>query len=674
MRAAVVLHFYQILPNQRQRRRLRREPSSTRYVPVSNLYLRKEATPKMYRKPYLSALACALTLGLATSGYAQKARTAQAQLHSSQKTSTATTSRARKARPQAQASAGRNIYPVTIAFPDGYVPSAPRLITPADMFHTVVPVQVTPRSSGGPQSRAITNQAIYREGDTVATKANFNNTFVGNYDAAGDVITDALDDIYLPAGLAKGAGVTLTGFTAVASSIDNTATAYGRLTIYDSIDQLNAINGAVNKLAMYDFEIDNLVPGSATLGTTGVQGSFTIPAASQIALTHDLGSTGNERYGVAVTFYTDATRTAISHSVADTFVYDDGVVGDGSPSIGTSLEGFFTDVDYSGNYQTAGKAGYSDYFGGSNLSNFFLELDGTSANNLTYTVDGFDGSDGTASLGDGGVTFSGLTSSAQKPVLFIEFASTNPSVKPFFFSYRALNIADVKNNRGIVTGERGDVLLTGIAPDTYNVTFSSPGFAPTTVSNLDLTSANYHTLNLTLVPLTGPGTTVTLETVTGNIALEGVNDLSTINAAAPLGGFDVQFRTPGTTTTVLEITNQPVTITPGSANGSYSISGIPDGTYDVWIKGNKNLAVLSQGVVINSTTPTAPDVLLPAGDANNDNSVDSTDFGLLIGAFNTTGAVAGSGYDPTVDFNFDGSVDSTDFGLLIGEFNNVGPK
>ena len=32
----------------------------------------------------------------------------------------------------------------------------------------------------------------------------------------------------------------------------------------------------------------------------------------------------------------------------------------------------------------------------------------------------------------------------------------------------------------------------------------------------------------------------------------------------------------------------------------------------------------------------------------------------------------GNGYDPTCDFNFDGSVDSTDFGLLIGEFNVMG--
>ena len=62
----------------------------------------------------------------------------------------------------------------------------------------------------------------------------------------------------------------------------------------------------------------------------------------------------------------------------------------------------------------------------------------------------------------------------------------------------------------------------------------------------------------------------------------------------------------------------------------------------------------------------------PVGDANNDNSVDSTDFGILIGAYGSSAAVPGSGYDPTADFNFDGSIDSTDFGILISEFGTVG--
>ena len=166
-------------------------------------------------------------------------------------------------------------------------------------------------------------------------------------------------------------------------------------------------------------------------------------------------------------------------------------------------------------------------------------------------------------------------------------------------------------------------------------------------------------------------------TVTGRVGLEGVADLSAISAAAPLGTFHVSFRAPGTTTELYG-SDVALTVAPGSAFGTYIVS-VPAGTYDVAIKGEKNLRAMQAGVVVSGPLGNAPDITLPAGDANNDNAVDSSDFGILIDAFSTnansvSAAVSGSasGYDPAADFNFDGSVDSTDFSLLIGEFNNVG--
>ena len=157
----------------------------------------------------------------------------------------------------------------------------------------------------------------------------------------------------------------------------------------------------------------------------------------------------------------------------------------------------------------------------------------------------------------------------------------------------------------------------------------------------------------------------------GSISLEGVTDLSATSSHAPLGAFTVTFRTAGTTT-VVKTANVTLTATSGSAVGTFSVSGVPAGTYDVLIKGSKNLAILSPNVVVTATSGTIPLAILPAGDSDNNNAVDSSDFGTLIGAFNTDGSVAGSGYDPTVDFNFDGLIDSSDFALLIGEFNNMG--
>ena len=86
----------------------------------------------------------------------------------------------------------------------------------------------------------------------------------------------------------------------------------------------------------------------------------------------------------------------------------------------------------------------------------------------------------------------------------------------------------------------------------------------------------------------------------------------------------------------------------------------------LWLRTEKTLTAPTDPI---NGYPTAT-MKLPAGDTNNDNSVDSSDFGVLIGAFNSDVTIGG--YDYRADLNQDGTVDSSDFGLLIGEFNNTG--
>ena len=83
---------------------------------------------------------------------------------------------------------------------------------------------------------------------------------------------------------------------------------------------------------------------------------------------------------------------------------------------------------------------------------------------------------------------------------------------------------------------------------------------------------------------------------------------------------------------------------------------------------------LQATVTVDATNGAVANVSLSlrGGDANNDNSVDSTDFGLLIGAYNSALVFSGSGYDASADFNCDGHVDATDFGILIGNYNTTG--
>ena len=207
------------------------------------------------------------------------------------------------------------------------------------------------------------------------------------------------------------------------------------------------------------------------------------------------------------------------------------------------------------------------------------------------------------------------------------------------------------------------------ATDTYVDSDNSDSFTlrPLTVANT--TTPSYFGAQISVQAPANTGATVM-----GNIALEGVDDLTKINtAAAPLGTFHIEFRTPGTLTIVKDFPAVTLATTAGSANGKFTVSGVAPGTYDVWIKGGKNLAVLNSGVVISGTTGTVPDSLLGAGDSDNNNMVDVLDFGTLVNAYGTA-LVDNNGYDSTVDFNFDGRVDVLDFGLLVNEYGVTGPK
>ena len=105
--------------------------------------------------------------------------------------------------------------------------------------------------------------------------------------------------------------------------------------------------------------------------------------------------------------------------------------------------------------------------------------------------------------------------------------------------------------------------------------------------------------------------------------------------------------------------------------GAFTLPGLPREAGTLHIKPEKFLAV-NVAVDLSGGDVSGVNAKLQSGDANNDNSVDTTDFGILVGAYNSGSALPGSGYDPTADFNGDGSVDTTDFGILVGSYNLTG--
>ena len=628
---------------------------STRYVPVSIFLLRKEATLEMRINHSFFALSCALTLGLATGAHAQEPQKATR-------------------RP-----AARHRWPITRASasnPNLAAPAAktaaPHLLSINQLFHTGVTIDVPAKDVimtplDAPQPRSVTAAPIYQSDDGA-------NYYTG-------VVNDGVDDIYLPAGLTATTGAQLNSFKigVFNGGVPNSArTVYGKMFIYSSLDQFSSTspnilvtptNTAGTPIATVNFQ-------SPTTLAVNASAFLTVPITTTINLTHDLnfGAADGEDgvYGFRFAFYTTSARTTLTNFTSATggvqVVFNGGPTPDQRPNPYNPQIGFSDDVFWL-NYNSAtgtqqGKFPFDSGFyfedattpaDSTGPANFALTLNGTSANNLSFILDGT-------------VTFQGLASSTPSPTMTITLVSTTkPTQAPLVFNFSAFPVS--ANG----TDQTGEFFLYGVTGDTYNVTIASPGYTSTTTNAVNLSTANVWTFATTLVP--------SAASATGTIALEGVPDLTLTSFNAPLGPYTIEFYTPGTVsfgsgaTPVYSQTIATLTATPGSPTGSYTVTGIPFGTYDVVIKAPKNLAVLDPGVAFTAPSGTViPGVLLPAGDTNNDDSVDSTDFGALIGAFNTDSNATGSGYAVGADLNYDGLVDSTDFGLLIGEFNKTGAK
>ena len=150
--------------------------------------------------------------------------------------------------------------------------------------------------------------------------------------------------------------------------------------------------------------------------------------------------------------------------------------------------------------------------------------------------------------------------------------------------------------------------------------------------------------------------TVASRAVSGKILLESIVD-SAVN-------LQFQFRPTGQGA----VFTRSMTLT---RDGFFNLTGLPANKYTLHIKGDRWLAT---NVVVDLTNGDVSGVQagLNAGDTNNDNACDATDFGFFVGVYNTSAAVPGSGYDYHGDFNNDGSIDASDFGLFVGDYNTVG--
>ena len=210
----------------------------------------------------------------------------------------------------------------------------------------------------------------------------------------------------------------------------------------------------------------------------------------------------------------------------------------------------------------------------------------------------------------------------------------------------------LSSNQGAAVPQSSIVIAPGQTGGTFTIATS----AVTTATTALLTARANGTAKSQGLSLYPVGTKLAIATLSGVVTLEAC-----VNPAQPI-------------TFVLRPTDgtAPQTKTATLASdGSFTLSGVLTQNYTLWIKGAKWLArVIAADASSGSASGLA--ALLPAGDANDDNSVDTSDFGILVGAYNGDASVPGSGYDAAADFNCDGVVDTTDFGLLVGNYNAVG--
>lgn len=117
--------------------------------------------------------------------------------------------------------------------------------------------------------------------------------------------------------------------------------------------------------------------------------------------------------------------------------------------------------------------------------------------------------------------------------------------------------------------------------------------------------------------------------------------------------------------------NYPVETTDASGFFTVNVSSLLPGQYDWRVKGHKYLAAAGVLTLVPDVDTQAEMGLMLAGDANDDDVVDSVDFNVLHITF---GLAAGDpGYDERADFNNDNLVDSVDFNLLKRDFGVPGP-
>jgi len=211
--------------------------------------------------------------------------------------------------------------------------------------------------------------------------------------------------------------------------------------------------------------------------------------------------------------------------------------------------------------------------------------------------------------------------------------------------------ADFDGEPRPIDGNGDGVARPDIGADEYN-----PPPSPTPTASPSATATQTEMPTATATPTTSPTSlpaatpTPMSCTILGIVTLQG-------RPPKPHPSWSVTL-----TVTVGETSHNVMT----DAWGSFSLSGLVSGTYDIGVKNWHTLRNVKSGVLLLPWDINVLDFgLLLEGDANDDNQVNIADFSILAAHFHPA-------YDARADFNQDGRVNINDFSLLATNFGKRG--
>jgi hypothetical protein len=420
--------------------------------------------------------------------------------------------------------------------------------------------------------------------------------------------------------------------------ITNTGNVTGTYDLSDPIPA-NADYGGYVSGATYNPVLDKIQITGGQLGPNGQQTvQFTVVA------------TDSKRMTNTASLVSGSTMITVSHVIYGSPAYIILLVSPTSVSVGGTATALAIVVDGGGLPVANGT-----------VVNFNVAPLGSMSPVTTGTTSGVAVSSLSAGQVAGTTVVTATTDSLTSNAVTVTIRAGAPYTLTLVANPTSLKVNETSYLTATVVDQFGNNVADG-TPVVFTTTLGSASPVLTTTTGGVATAALTSTVTGTATVRATSGTAYDEETVTFNPLIGGiVGQVALQGISGSLAGYTVTVKLSGTDLGVYTLDD----------SGTFTITGILAGTYNVWVKHLNHLAGRVDGVVVvdSVNTPVNFGTLL-GGDAVDDNVVDELDLSALSVSFNKlTGDPA---YNYLADFVFDGWINELDFSLIANNYGLLG--